>query len=76
MTASHSSIAVVEDGLVIDIDGKAVRIHLPMEEKFSIATKLLSQGVVEMRSKKAHEALMSGYTAGVYYAGEEEEKGQ
>ena len=75
MTRSRSSIAVVEDGLIIEIDGKTVRLRLSMEEKFSVATQLLSQGVVEMRSQRAHEALMSGYTAGVYYAGEEEEKG-
>ena len=74
MMKSLSKVTVVEDGVIIIVDGAPVRISLSMQEKFSLATKLMSHGIVEMRNKNAHEALIKGAGAGAVYEEEEEAK--
>lgn len=85
MTISHSRILVVEGGVIVNLgDGIAHRIEMTLEDRISLASQLLSRGVVEMRNKAATdsraklrpiEALMSGIAAGDVYVEEEEKDG-
>ena len=72
---SRSKVTVCEGGLIIvTSDGQTCRIELTLEDRISLASKLLSNGVVEMRNRAAENALASGLASGdVYYEDEEEE---
>ena len=74
MTAFRSKITVCEGGLIVSTgDGQVYRIDLTLQDRISLASQLLSHGVVEMRNEATARALMSGLAAGDAYAGEEEE---
>jgi hypothetical protein len=77
MTVFHSKVTVCEGGLIVSTgDGQVYRIDLTLQDRISLASQLLSHGVVEMRNEAATRALMSGLAAGDAYAGEEEEEGK
>ena len=74
MTTSLSRITVCEGGLIVSTgDGRTYHIEISLEDRISLASQLLSHGVVELRTERATQALMSGLAAGVGYAEEEEE---
>lgn len=74
MTAFHSKVTVCEGGLIVVTgDGQTYRIDLTLEDRISLASQLLSNGVVEMRNAAAAKQLMSGIAAGDAYAWDEEE---
>ena len=77
-TVFHSKVTVVEGGLIVSTgDGQVYRIDLSLEDRISLASQLLSHGVVEMRNKAAAQALASGLASGdVYYEAKEEEGGE
>lgn len=75
MTTFHSKIVVVQGGLIVTTgDGQTYQIDLSLEDRISLASQLLSHGVVELRTERATKALMSGLAAGDAYAYEEEEE--
>lgn len=75
MTIFRSKITVVEGGLIVSTgDGQVYQIDLSLEDRISLASQLLSHGIVELRTERATQALMSGLAAGDAYAGEEEEE--
>ena len=75
MTIFHSRVTVCEGGLIVVTgDGQTYRIDLTLEDRISVASQLLSNGVVEMRNAAAARALASGLASGdVYYEAKEEE---
>ena len=75
MTIFHSKVTVVEGGLIISTgDGQVYHIDLSLEDRISLASQLLSHGVVEMRNEATARALASGLASGdVYYEAKEEE---
>ena len=77
-TAFHSKVTVVEGGLIVVTgDGQTYRIDLTLEDRISLASQLLSNGVVEMRNAAAARALASGLASGdVYYEAKEKEDGE
>lgn len=75
MMISRSRISVCKGGLIVTTsDGQTFEIQLSLEDRISLASQLLSHGIVELRTERAREALMSGLAAGDAYAGEEEEE--